>query len=259
MATYIVYKTINIVNGKYYIGKHKLLGDSFDYYFGSGPAIQQAIQKYGISNFERIILFETDNEQDCYTKEAELLGNLWLTDKNCYNKQPGGKGFSSGINHYTQGQGFSDSHLANLKKARRSRPPHSEETKRKMSLSRKGSKRNEETKRKMSLAQSGEKNPMYGKNHSDEKKKEISDKLRGKYVGEKNSRFKGYYMTPFGEFATVKDASNSITEISRSTIREWCLNSNKIITKSMIGNSKYLQKTDLGKTFKDLGFYFKHT
>lgn len=258
MATYIVYKTVNTINGKYYIGKHKLLGDSFDYYFGSGPAIQQAIRKYGINNFERITLFETDNEQDCYTKESELLGDLWLTDKNCYNKQPGGKGFSSSPNHYTQGQGFSESHLENLKKARRLRPPHSEETKQKMSASRLGSKRNNETKQKMSLAQAGERNPMYGKKHTEEKKKEIGDKLRGRYIGEKNSQFKGYYVTPFGEFVTVKDACSSITNISRATIREWCQNSDKEITKNMIRHSKYLQESDLGKTLKDLGFYFKH-
>ena len=258
MATYIVYKTINTINEKYYIGKHKLQGDSFDYYFGSGPAVQKAIQKYGVSNFKRITLFETDNEKDCYTKEAELLGNLWLTDKNCYNKQPGGKGFSSGTSHYTQGHGFSNSHLENLKKARRHRPPHSEETKQKMSQSRLGTKRNEETKQKMSLAQSREKNPMYGKKHTEEKKQEIGNKLRGKYTGEKSSQFKGYYVTPFGEFATVKNASDNITKISRATIREWCLHSDKTVTKSMIGNSKYLQESDLGRTFKDLGFYFKH-
>ncbi len=80
----------------------------------------------------------------------------------------------------------------------------------------------------------------------------------GNIPEKKNSQFKGYYVTPFGEFATVKDASSNITKISRSTIREWCLNPDKIVTKSMIGNSKFLQESDLGKAFKDLGFYFKH-
>ena len=99
---------------------------------------------------------------------------------------------------------------------------------------------------------------MYGKKHTEEKKQEIGNKLRGKYTGEKSSQFKGYYVTPFGEFATVKNASDNITKISRATIREWCLHSDKTVTKSMIGNSKYLQESDLGRTFKDLGFYFKH-
>jgi group I intron endonuclease len=258
MATYIVYKSMNKVNGKYYIGKHKLVGDNFDYYFGSGPAVQAAVLKYGVESFERITLFETSDELECYNKEEELLGNLWLIDKNCYNKQPGGKGFSSGDQHYTQGNGFTEVHISNLRAARRRRPPHSEETKKKMSESRTGLKRSSETRKKMSQAQSGKNNPMYGKKHTNEKKKEISSKLKGKYTREKSSLFKGYYITPFGEFPTIKDACSSITIISRATIREWCLNSDKTVTKNMIGNSKYLQEADLGKTFKDLGFYFKH-
>jgi group I intron endonuclease len=258
METYIVYKSINIINGKYYIGKHKILGNSFDYYFGSGPAIQNAVKKYGVENFKRITLFETTDENECFQKEKEILGDLWLIDKNCYNKQPGGKGFSSGQNHYTQGNGFTATHIENLKQSRAKRPPFTEETKRKMSLSRLGSRRSDETKKKMSAAQSGEKNPMYGKKHTQEKKKEIGDKLRGKYVGKNNSQFKGYYVTPFGEFETIQQASTCITNIGRSTIRGWCLNPNKKVTKNMIGNSTYLKASDLGKTFKELGFYFKN-
>lgn len=257
MATYIVYKTVNQINNKYYIGKHRLTGDKFDGYFGSGPAIQAAILKYGPENFKRIPLFETDCEKSCYLKEEEIPGDLWLTDKNCYNKQPGGKGFSSGEKHYTQGQGFTSAHMENLKKARKSRAPASEETKRKMSESRTGSTRSDETKKRMSAAQSGKNNPMYGKKHSNEKRKEISNKLKGKYTGKNCSAFKGWYVTPWGEFASIREAAESISIIEKSTIRTWCLNSSKIITKSMIGNSKYLTISDLGKTFKDIGFYFK--
>lgn len=257
MATYIVYKTVNTTNGKYYIGKHRLQGNSFDYYFGSGPAVQQAIQKYGVSNFERMTLFETDNEQDCYTKEQELLGDLWLTDKNCYNKQPGGKGFSSGLDHYTQGQGFSESHLKNLKKARRLRPPHSEETKQKMIESRTGQKRTLEQRKTMSEAQKKNNARLKGTFRSNEDKEKISEGLKGKYTGEKSSSFKGYYITPFGKFATLREASEHIDIISKGTIRTWCKNENKKITKNMIGISKYLTEDMLNKTFKDIGFYFE--
>jgi group I intron endonuclease len=257
MATYIVYKSINKINNKYYIGKHKLVGTTFDFYFGSGPAIQAAISKYGVENFERITLFEYENESDCYKKEEETLGDLWLTDKNCYNKQPGGKGFSSGAQHYTQGNGFTEEHITNLTVARRKRLPHSEETKKKMSISRTGLKRTSKTRQKMSIAQSGKNNPMYNKTHTANKKKEIGDKLRGKYTSEKSSSFKGYYVTPWGEFASIREATEIINIISRSSIREWCINHTKIVTKNMIGSSKYLTIHDLGKTFKDIGFHFR--
>jgi group I intron endonuclease len=255
---YIVYKTTNLITGQYYIGKHKQLVDTFDGYFGSSPSLNEDISKHGVEHFVRETLYEFSNEDECYAQEILSVSDKWKTDNLCYNKQPGGKGFSSGCNHYSAGVGFSMQHKKNLSKSRKTRPLATEETREKMSMSRTGSKRNAETKKRMSAAQTGEKNPMFGKKHTEEKRKEIGEKLRGKYTGEKCSRFKGYYITPFGKFATVKDAANNITEISRSAIREWCLQSDKQITKSMIGNSKYLQECDLGKSFKDLGFYFKH-
>jgi len=258
MKKYIVYKTINLVNGKYYIGKHKVKTKEFDFYFGSSSVIDNAIAKYGVENFLREVLFETDNEEECYRKEEQLLGNLWKTDKNCYNKQAGGKGFPSGDNHYAA-HGFTEQHKKKLSESRKKRKPHSEETKRKMSISRTGLKRTIETRAKMSEAQAGKNNPMFGKKHSTAKRKEIGDKLRGKYTGEKSSAFKGYYVTPFGKFPSVKEASEKINIISSSTIRRWCLNEDKKITKSMIGISKYLTNDMIGKTFKDIGFYFEVT
>jgi group I intron endonuclease len=183
---YIVYKTVNKVNNKYYIGKHAMLTEDFDGYFGSSEVVNNAIAKYGVENFERTTIAEFDSEEECYSAEELYVGDLWMTDKNCYNKQPGGKGFSSGKNHYTKGNGFSKQHIENLTMARRKRPPHSEETKRKMSESRTGQKRTEEQKLRMSAAQSGENNPMYGKTHSAAKRKEISEKMKGTMKGTKH-------------------------------------------------------------------------
>ena len=46
---YIVYKTINLVNNKFYIGKHNQKIDpyQFDGYYGSGSQIINAVKKYG--------------------------------------------------------------------------------------------------------------------------------------------------------------------------------------------------------------------
>ncbi len=69
---YTVYKIINNINGKYYIGKHqtKYLDDE---YMGSGKLIKQAIKKYGKQNFKKQILFIYDNEQDMNEKEKQLV------------------------------------------------------------------------------------------------------------------------------------------------------------------------------------------
>lgn len=255
---YLVYKTINLTNGKYYIGKHMQEGNQFDGYFGSSPHLQNAIKKYGAESFNRVTLMEFINEKECYSAEKRLVGDLWKTDKNCYNKQPGGKGFSSGLDHYTQGNGFTDAHKENLTKSRNKRPPHSEVTKQRIAESNRGGKRSAATKAKMSKAQSGKNNPMYGKKHTDEKRKEIGDKLRGKYTGEKCSGFKGYYITPWGRFVTLADAITANDIIKKGALRLYCKQQNRIITKNMIGISKYLTAEDLGKTYKEIGFDFEN-
>lgn len=52
---FFIYKTVNMINGKFYIGQHrtKYLKDG---YLGSGNVLKRAIDKYGRENFKRIIL-----------------------------------------------------------------------------------------------------------------------------------------------------------------------------------------------------------
>jgi len=65
----------------------------------------------------------------------------------------------------------------------------SEEVKKKISDTKTGTKLSEETKRKMSELRQGEKAPMFGKKHSDETKRKISEAKKGKYSGENNPNF----------------------------------------------------------------------
>lgn len=257
MIKFIVYKTTNLITGQYYYGKHRQVSDTFDGYFGSSRTLIKDIEKFGMDNFTRETLYEFDSEQECYLKEQEVISNKWKEDPLCYNKQPGGKGFSSGKNHYSSVFGFSDEHLENLSKSRKKRGPASPETRAKMSKSRTGSRRTIETKTKMSEAQSGTNNPMYGRRHSNEIKRIISDRLAGKYTGEACSSFKGYYVTPFGKFASVKELKFNNLPVSARTIYAWCKKSDKHITKSMVGHSEYLSNEMIGKTFRDIGFYFE--
>jgi hypothetical protein len=45
MKYFTIYKVTNLINGKYYIGKH-ITSNAYDKYMGSGRAIQNAIKKY---------------------------------------------------------------------------------------------------------------------------------------------------------------------------------------------------------------------
>jgi len=60
---YIIYKTTNQINGKFYIGKHQT-NDLNDGYLGSGTLLKRAIQKHGRQNFKKEILHVFDNEEE---------------------------------------------------------------------------------------------------------------------------------------------------------------------------------------------------
>lgn len=96
---YIVYKTINLVNNKFYIGKHTQNLDpyQFDGYYGSGSQILNAVKKYGKENFIRETLFVFDNEADCLLKEEETVAPH-LGKPYCYNMRSGGIGGFEHIN-----------------------------------------------------------------------------------------------------------------------------------------------------------------
>lgn len=86
---YTVYKVINKVNEKYYIGVHKT-DNPYDSYMGSGVAIKNAIKKYGKENFHKEIILITENKDEAYSLE-KLLTSDYISE-NTYNMKLGGVG-----------------------------------------------------------------------------------------------------------------------------------------------------------------------
>ena len=70
--TYTVYKTTNLVNGKFYIGVHKTENPN-DEYLGSGKLIKASVAKYGENNFRKEVLFEFETAKEAFKKEEELV------------------------------------------------------------------------------------------------------------------------------------------------------------------------------------------
>lgn len=91
---YIIYKTINTVNNKFYIGKHKTNMLEFDGYLGSGKILKQAIKKYGKEKFIRETLYVFGTNKEASLKEAEILTRKFLIENadKSYNLHVGGVG-----------------------------------------------------------------------------------------------------------------------------------------------------------------------
>jgi len=96
----IVYKTVNLINGKYYIGVHKT-NSLNDGYMGCGhirgrklrsdldTKLYRAFKKYGDDNFNTEILHVCESYSEALAKESEIVD---LTDPLCYNSKKGGVG-----------------------------------------------------------------------------------------------------------------------------------------------------------------------
>lgn len=94
-----VYKIVNNVNNKYYIGCHQT-DNIDDGYMGSGVALQRAINKYGIKNFTKTIIQLFDDPDSMFKYESELISNDIIKSSNNYNLIKGGKAGVSGLSTY---------------------------------------------------------------------------------------------------------------------------------------------------------------
>ncbi len=106
-ALIFLYKTTNLINGKFYIGVHRTY-DINDGYIGCGVRSQayavatnrfgiksafiRAVVKYGYENFKREILEFFDTVEEAYAREKEIVDLPFLQRKDTYNTALGGKG-----------------------------------------------------------------------------------------------------------------------------------------------------------------------
>ena len=93
MTYYIIYKTINKINGRFYIGKHKTKNPN-DSYLGSGTSLLLAIKKRGKENFIKEIMEYCKDEEEMNRREREIVTPEFLKENKgiCYNMREGGDG-----------------------------------------------------------------------------------------------------------------------------------------------------------------------
>jgi hypothetical protein len=128
---HIIYKTTCLVTGRYYIGMHST-DDLNDNYLGSGVRLKRSINKYGQDQHVRVILEDLPSRDAAAAREKELITPELRADRNCMNCGAGGLGAVD-------------------------RPATSEETRRKMSIARKGKPHTPEWSAKIGAAHKGKK------------------------------------------------------------------------------------------------------
>lgn len=132
MSKPYIYKTINLINNKIYIGKSN--GNRKNYK-GSGKLIKQAFKKYGRENFKKELIVE-GNFNNNLLNELEIHYIRLYNSTNLkigYNLENGGAGFNKSsqitlkikrkeinkkISESKKGIKFSKSHIENIKKAK---------------------------------------------------------------------------------------------------------------------------------------------
>jgi len=157
LSNNIIYKVVNKVNGKIYIGKttkfkrrkQQHITDAFN---GCNYVFHKAIRKYGVEQFEWNIIWEGDNE---LLNEMEIyfikLYNSYYSYEKGYNMTFGGDG-NTGLR--------TDETKRKISECKRG-IKHSADTKDKISKSCKGIKRSDETIEKYRIANIAEKNPNF--------------------------------------------------------------------------------------------------
>lgn len=181
MEYYFTYITLNKINGKKYYGIHKTTNIN-DGYLGSGVLLTRAIKKYGKEHFIVIERNFFDTYEEAKQDELEFVNENIVESEEWYNVTTGGN--SNKHNSITR-EKISKSMQGKIpwnKGKTYTKAKASEETKRKMSESRKGTswgKHTEETKQILSEKKRGNRNPMYGRKPTREKTQKASEKLSG--------------------------------------------------------------------------------
>ena len=120
--------------------------------------ITSAIKKYGWDNIKHEILFTGLTKEEAEQKEIELIA-LYHSNEHDFEYN-----IANGGNHHGK---------------------HSEETKKRISEAHIGMKYGDDFKKKQSILKSGNKNRL-GQKQSEECKRKISEKNKGRFAGEKN-------------------------------------------------------------------------
>lgn len=175
---HFIYKTTNLLSGKYYYGLHST-NDLDDGYLGSGRRLRYSINKYGKENHKREIIEFCKNRKELICREREIVTLNEIAKEECMNLIVGGA---------TKGHSLSTREKISLSKKG---VPLSEKHKKSLSKSNAkywlGKSRSDEVKLKVSIANKG-KQYRLGHKHTEESRKKMSESHTGKTISEETRK-----------------------------------------------------------------------
>lgn len=98
-----IYKTTNLLNSKYYIGMHSTCNLE-DGYMGSGKRLRYSIRKHGVENHSKEILEYFITREELVLREIEIVNKELIADDLCMNLKEGGQGGFSSEEHAKKAQ-----------------------------------------------------------------------------------------------------------------------------------------------------------
>lgn len=164
-----IYKTTNNVNGKIYVGMHRVKDGVFDtQYIGSGKRLKYAISKYGRENFSCEVLEWCSTDEELSEKEM-----FWINALNSMDNEIGYNMNEGGIGGWKIDVAGENNPMYGVRRYGEDNPNF-------------GNKRTKESKLKQSESiaanggHHGEKNPMYGRKHNKSTLEKLSQISKGR-------------------------------------------------------------------------------
>lgn len=174
---HFIYKTTNLLSGKYYIGMHST-DNLNDGYMGSGKRLRRSLNKYGVNNHTVEILEFVKSRKELIDREKEIVNLNEIAKNECMNLMVGGKGGFISDEQQRQ-RSIAGNKALNLKREKDAN--FKDMVRRKISEGSKQSYKNGR-KGKNNYSWKGKSLPQYMKT-------KIGNSNKGKGVGEDNSQF----------------------------------------------------------------------